>query len=134
MAAQFKGYDLVLGYLWLREADPRIRFATGNFEWWPEGESRIDVVSAENLLSNIQPGEKAYVLHPGNLACSTLQSGKLNSEQSSALHQKALGMPEGSQVVQPSGPSGDVVLDAEWFNRHGLLWLKNLTAEVCDHL
>ena len=34
----------------------------------------------------------------------------------------------------PTGPSGDVEFDAAWFDRHGLLWLKNKTLEILDHL
>jgi hypothetical protein len=31
-AADFEGYDIVLGFPWLQEADPKIRFSTGEFE------------------------------------------------------------------------------------------------------
>ena len=32
-AADFQGYDLILGCPWLYEADPKIRFRDGTFEW-----------------------------------------------------------------------------------------------------
>jgi hypothetical protein len=132
-AANFTGYDLILGYPWLREADPKIRFSTGDFQWWPEGENRINVVSAEALMYNIQPGERAYVLHPGNLACTTLQEGELNDSQLAAIsppHRDEDGVSVGDQVQH----SGDVEKDALWFHRQGLLWLKNLEHEIHDHL
>jgi hypothetical protein len=31
-SANFGGYDIVLGYPWLQEADPKIRFSTREFE------------------------------------------------------------------------------------------------------
>jgi hypothetical protein len=40
-AADFSGYDLVLGYPWLAEADPCIRFAKGTFEWFTADAEQI---------------------------------------------------------------------------------------------
>ncbi|KAF2827149.1 hypothetical protein CC86DRAFT_406369 [Ophiobolus disseminans] len=80
-AADFSGYDLVLGYPWLREADPKILFSTGEVKWWDQEEKRLSVVSVEHLLKDIQHSERAYVLHPGNLVCSTLSDNVKNTVQ-----------------------------------------------------
>jgi hypothetical protein len=62
-AARFHGYDLVLGYPWLAEADPCIRFSTGTFTWFAEDTERIYLASASELFTGIGPGEQAYILH-----------------------------------------------------------------------
>jgi transposase InsO family protein len=127
-AADFKGYDMVLGFPWLQEADPKIRFSTGEFEWWEDDHNRIKITDAANLVTDIQPGERAYVLHPNRMVCTTL-SESLKDALREELHREPNGPPKG-----PVGPSGDVIQDAEWFHRQGLLWLKTLTQEIKDRL
>lgn len=63
-SADFVGYDLVLGYPWLAEADPCIRFSTGTYEWFQEDAERIVWSTAEELFGELEPGEQAYLLHP----------------------------------------------------------------------
>ena len=128
-AADFKGYDVVLGYPWLREADPRIRFSTGEFEWWEDESERVHLVDdAAALLMDIQAGETPYILHPGGLVCTTLSDDDKYSLLQE-LHREPLEDPS-----LPARPSGDVAQDAEWYNRQGLLWVKNLMLEILDHL
>jgi transposase InsO family protein len=128
-AADFKGYDVVLGYPWLREADPRIRFSTGEFEWWEDEVERVHLMDdAAALLSDIQPGERPYILHPGGLVCTTL-----SDDDKYSLLQELQREPFGD-LSPPARPSGDVVQDAEWYHRQGLLWVKNLALEIVDHL
>jgi hypothetical protein len=127
-AADFEGYDLVLGYPWLQEADPRIRFSTGEFDWWETSDDRVHLMDADALLADVQPGERAYVLHPGSLVCTTMSDDAKDALRQE-LQREALGAP-----TPPAGPSGDVVQNAEWFHRHGLLWLKNTTLGIIDHL
>jgi hypothetical protein len=67
-AADFSGYDLVLGYPWLAEADPCIRFAKGTFEWFTADAERIQLASVSDLFGDLQPGEQPYLLHPKSLA------------------------------------------------------------------
>ena len=64
-AADFAGYDLILGYPWLAEADPKIRFKTGTFEWWNDQESEecILLISLRDILDDIALGETVYALH-----------------------------------------------------------------------
>lgn len=51
--AEFEGYDAVLGYPWLQEADPRIQFSTGKFDWWDNTDDRVHLTDAQELLSDI---------------------------------------------------------------------------------
>jgi hypothetical protein len=70
----------------------------------------LSVVSVEHLLKDIQHGERAYVLHPGNLVCSTLSDDIRNTIQTE-LRRGAVGA-----TPPPTGPSGDAVLDAAWYD------------------
>ncbi|UPX20316.1 uncharacterized protein EKO05_0010552 [Ascochyta rabiei] len=63
----FVGYDLVLGYPWLAEADPCIRFSTGTYEWFTDDVERVQLVTAEQLFSDLEPGEQPYLLQPESL-------------------------------------------------------------------
>jgi hypothetical protein len=65
-AADFTGYNFILGYPWLTEIDPKIYFKTGIFKWWndQELEGRILVMNFEYILDNIVLGEMVYILHP----------------------------------------------------------------------
>ena len=64
-AADFAGYDLILGYPWLAEVDPKIRFKTGTFEWWndEELEGRILLISLKDILEDVEPDKTVYVLY-----------------------------------------------------------------------
>lgn len=126
-SARFEGYDLVLGYPWLREADPAIRFSQGTFEWWPRDASdRIRLFDVEPMLEDLEAGERAYVLHPGALSCSSLDPRRVIET-----------VPEGPRGLRgpvSDGPSGDVEQTADWFQRQGLLWLKVLSLQITKTL
>ena len=62
--ADFYGYDLILGYPWLAEADPCIRFAEGTFAWYADGTERVFIASVQELFEDLGPGEQPYLLHP----------------------------------------------------------------------
>jgi hypothetical protein len=62
-SADFQGYDLVLGYLWLAEAGLCIRFSSGTFEWFRNNPERIQIASVEELFSDIGLGEQLYLLY-----------------------------------------------------------------------
>jgi hypothetical protein len=94
---------MVLGFLWLQEADLKIRFSTGEFEWWEDDYNRIKITDAANLVTDIQPGERAYVLYPNRMVCTTL-SESLKDALREELYREPNGPPKG-----PVGPSGDVI-------------------------
>jgi hypothetical protein len=119
----------VLGYPWLREANPQIRFATGTFRWWPKGApGRIQIMDAEDLLRNIAPGEKAYVLHPGGLSCTSIPDRVKDILMSAEQQGDAPASPQGT------GPSGDVEKNIRWYNQQGLGWLKQWVDNIESHL
>jgi hypothetical protein len=64
-AADFAGYNLILGYPWLVEVDPKIYFKIGTFKWWnnKESEGRILLISLKDILEDIELDEIVYVLH-----------------------------------------------------------------------
>lgn len=84
--------------------------------------------NAAALLTDIQPGERPYVLHPGGLVCTTLS----DDDQYTLLQELQQG--HVADPALPARPSGDIVQDAEWYHRQGLLWVKNLALEIVDHL
>jgi len=63
--ADFKGYNLILGYPWLAEVDFKIRFKTGAFKWWNNKElkGRILLASLKDILEDIALGETVYALY-----------------------------------------------------------------------
>ena len=63
--ADFAGYNLILRYPWLAEADPKIRFKTGTFKWWndEELEGRILLISLKDILEDVEPDKTVYVLY-----------------------------------------------------------------------
>ena len=128
-SADFKGYDMVLGYPWLRDADPQIHFSKGTFRWWPEGDAdRIQITNASDLLHNIAKGERAYVLHPGGLSCSTI------SEQFRKLLEDAEEQRSPDPPTPQPGPSGDEIRDDDWYNHRGILWVKAWVDRTKAHL
>lgn len=134
-SANFTGYDVVLGFPWLRVADPRIKWSTGYFDWWPDEAERVHIVGAADLLEDLAPGERAYVLHPEQFVCNTVAPDLMGA----ILEDNLRNAPGPGPADQPStettsGPSGDVVQDASWYHRQGILWLKNFTLEIIDHL
>ena len=74
-AADFHGYDLVLGYPWLAEADPCIHFAKGTFTWYADRTERVFIASVQELFNNLGPGEQPYLLHPQALRRTKGQPG-----------------------------------------------------------
>ena len=61
----FTGYDLILGWDWLQEADPMISFRSGTFVWGElDTTNRLQVCSLDSLLSDVEQGETIYQLHP----------------------------------------------------------------------
>ena len=64
-AANFAGYNLIFGYLWLVEVDPKICFKTGTFEWWNNQklEECISLISLRDILDDITLGEIVYALY-----------------------------------------------------------------------
>jgi hypothetical protein len=62
------------------------------------------------------------------LVCTTL-----SNDNKYSLLQELQQEPFGDLSL-PARPSGDVVQDAEWYHRQGLLWVKNLALEIVDHL
>jgi hypothetical protein len=44
---------MVLGFLWLQEADLRICFLTGEFKWWEDDYNWIKITDAANLVIDI---------------------------------------------------------------------------------
>lgn len=127
-AANFRGYNIVLGYLQLQEADPKIRFSTGQFEWQENNEDRLEITDAESLLGDISAGERAYVLYPNRLVCTTV------SDKTRTAWQQALLQKDVVSLTDPAGPRGDVVQDTEWYHRYRLLQLKNLLIKITDYL
>jgi len=63
--ANFEGYNLILRYPWLAEADPKICFKIGAFKWWndKELEGRILLASLKDILEDVAPGEIVYALY-----------------------------------------------------------------------
>jgi len=63
--ADFIGYNLILRYPWLIEADSKIRFKMGAFKWWnnKELEGRILLISLKDILEDIALRETVYALH-----------------------------------------------------------------------
>jgi hypothetical protein len=63
--------------------------------------------NAAALLSDIQPSERPYILHPGGLVCTTLSNNNKYS-----LLQELQREPFGD-LSPPARPSSDIVQDAE---------------------
>jgi len=63
--ANFEGYNLILGYPWLVEVDPKIRFKIGAFKWWndKELEGRILLASLKDILEDMALGKTVYALY-----------------------------------------------------------------------
>jgi len=59
-AANFAGYDMVLGWPWLAAADPMISFRTGTFVWGNAEVTRLEAVTVDQLFDGLQKGEKVY--------------------------------------------------------------------------
>ncbi|CAN9368551.1 unnamed protein product [Alternaria alternata] len=86
---------------------------------WPEGDTdRIQITNASDLLHDIAKGERAYVLHPGGLSCSTI------SEQVRKLLEDAEKQHTPETPTPQPGPSGDEIRDDDWYDRRGILWVK----------
>ena len=64
-AANFVGYNLILRYPWLVEADSKIHFKTGAFKQQnnKELEGRILLISLKDILKDIALGEIVYALY-----------------------------------------------------------------------
>jgi hypothetical protein len=66
--ASFEGFDLLLGYPWLRTANPIPLWGRGEFAWGSEEQessnARVVVVSAEDFVRHLSKGETAYVMQP----------------------------------------------------------------------
>jgi len=63
--ADFVGYNLILRYSWLAEADLKICFKIGAFKWWndEELEGRISLISLKDILEDVALGKIVYALH-----------------------------------------------------------------------
>ena len=137
-AADFAGYDLILGYPWLAEADPKIRFKTGAFEWWNDNESegRISLTSLEDILENIAPDETVYALHPKEYRIQPLFHGKMGIEPNIGENLSATDTLRGiaGQVAETQQGGGDIENIMRYFHRHGLLWLKQYMESMLQHL
>jgi hypothetical protein len=80
------------------------------------------------LLHNIAKGERAYVLHPGGLSCSTI------SEQFRKLLEDAEEQRSPDPPTPQPGPSGDEIRDDDWYNHRGILWVKAWVDRTKAHL
>ena len=127
--ADFKGYDIVLGYLQLRDADPQIYFSKGTFRQQPKGDAdRIQITNASDLLHNIAKRERAYVLHPRGLSCSTI------SEQFRKLLKDAKEQRSPDPPTPQPGLSGDEIRDDNQYNYQGILQVKAQVDRTKAHL
>ncbi|CAN9368587.1 unnamed protein product [Alternaria alternata] len=80
---------------------------------WPEGDTdQIQITNAGDLLHDIAKGERAYVLHPGGLSCSTI------SEQVRKLLEDAEKQHTPETPTPQPGPSGDEIRDDDWTKAH----------------
>jgi hypothetical protein len=119
------GYDLILGFPWLQEADPWIRFSQGTFDWWPEEAERLQVVTEEELFSDLQPNEEAYLMHLSDLRMTQLDRAKYREIQEAL--RAALGRPldrEGKAIL-------GAIADEK---RDSLKWLKDHIEYTVNYL
>jgi len=82
--ANFKGYNLILRYPWLAEADPKIRFKTGAFKWWNNKElkGRILLASLKDILEDMALGKIVYALYLKEYQIKPLFHSKMGIEPS----------------------------------------------------
>jgi len=82
--ANFVGYNLILRYPWLVEADPKIRFKIGAFKWWndEELEGRILLISLKDILEDVALGETVYALYLKEYRIQPLFYSKMGIEPS----------------------------------------------------
>ena len=137
-SSNISGYDLILGLPWQYQADAAIDPREGNFQWWDRSasvEERVFVDSqAEDLLTDLEEGERAYVLYPGSF-----HARSLTVEET-----RAILWPDPGDPLGPEDPDrepdkthqggGDQEQTAENLHRQGLLWLFNLKKEIETHL
>ena len=137
-AADFVGYDLILGYPWLAEADPKIRFKTGTFEWWndQESEGRISVTNLEHILDDVARGETVYVLHPKEYRIQPLFHGSMGIELNRSDDPSTTDTLRGTagQVADSCPGGGDLEDLTGYYQRQGLLWLKQYMDNMLRHL
>lgn len=131
-AAPFVGYDLILGYPWLAEADPKIRFSDGTFEWWDaEAEhSRIEVAEATALLGDLSLGEQVYALYPGDFSAE--HSGSALEDATTTPTPLKPRVPDGQ--VPESTREGEEEQCAPGGDKPALLWRKEWMTSLSDYL
>jgi hypothetical protein len=132
-AANFEGYDLVLGYPWLAAADPKIKFSEGWFEWWSADSSRVELTDTKDLLRDVGPGERVYVLIPGSHRIRPVADEQQSKDLLQYCDTSGDVEPDRRQAMG-SAPSGDEALSAEYMHGKGLLWLQSYIQDIREHL
>ena len=63
--ADFANYNFIFGYFWFVEADFKICFKTGIFEWWnnQELEGCISVINFKHMMNDVTLGKTIYILY-----------------------------------------------------------------------